>query len=280
MSNLIDAIIGTRKTAEQIVIKSLTDIDNASEVLLRERILALIKTHNELYETGWYAPPPSGISILFDTAPFKRLQFESLRNEESFPSEESVFKKESVGIIYLSPVDLKTNMIGDIGFTIYNGNNEQIKKHIDRCYHTTLAIAEHAEVGMRFKELYSFAMDLFKKKLKIIGWMTTTSDPNLGINLGHTVPGSFENNLNFGNSFEDILNTIKNNRIYINNVEDFEIPETCAFTVEARLADIDNPHLPNAFFHFIVVFNKGEKTILNNFENIFKIANMDYINLN
>ena len=280
MSDLIDAIIETRKTAEQIVIKSLTNINNASEFELRERILALIKTHNELYPTGWYAPPPSGISVLFDTAPFKRLQFESLRNEESFPSEESIFEKESVGIIYLSPVDLKTNMIGDIGFTIYHGNDERIKKHIDKCYHTTLAMAEHAKVGMKFKDLYSFAMDLFKQELKIIGWMTTTSDPNLGINLGHTVPGSFDNNLNFGNSFEDILKTIKNNRIYINNVEDFEIPETCAFTVEARLADINNPDLPNIFFHFIVVFNKGEKTILNNFENIFKIANMDYINLN
>ena len=92
-----------------------------------------------------------------------------------------------------------------------------------------------------------------------------------------TIPGSFGNDLNFGNSFEEIRETIKNNRIYINQVENFQIKDTCAFTVEARLADINDRELPNIFFHFIVTFNKGEKKILENFENIFKIANMDYI---
>jgi hypothetical protein len=56
-----------------------------------------------------------------------------------------------------------------------------------------------------------------------------------------------ENNLNFGNSFEEVRETIKNNRIYINQVENFEIKDTCAFTVETRLADINNPELPNVF---------------------------------
>lgn len=277
MSDLIETIIKTRKLSSQIVEKSLLNIDNFSEIGLREKIIDEIKNHTELFLEGWYSPPPFGIGILFDEKSYKRLQFKSLRNPESFPSEKSFWKKESVGIIYLSPVDVKTKMIGDIGFTIYHGNDEKIKQHIKKCYEVTRLIAEHAEVGMKFSDLYLFATDLFKKDFKIVGWMTTTSDANLGINLGHTIPGSLEENLNFGNSFEEVREIIKNNRIYINQVENFIIPETCAFTVEARLADINNPELPNVFFHFIVCFNKGKKMILENFENIFKTVNMDYI---
>lgn len=279
MADLIEVIIKTRELAAEIAIKSLVNINNISETNLRDTILSNIVNCNNLFPKGWYDPPPSGIGILFDVSPFTRLQFKSLRNSESFPSEQSIFKNESVGIIYFSPVDLKTNMLGDIGFTIYNGKDEKIKNHIKKCYDTILSVAKYAEVGMKFSDLYSYAINLFKKEFKIVGWMTTTSDPNLGINLGHTIPGSFEKDLNFGNSFEEIRETIKNSRVYINQVENFEIPETCAFSVEARLADINDPELPNVFFHFIITFNKGNKRILENFENIFKIANMDYMNL-
>jgi hypothetical protein len=277
MNDLIETIVKTREIASEISVKSLINLDNISEVELVKKIIAETTNHSELFPKGWYDPPPSGVAVLFDTIPFTRLQFKSLRNPESFPNEQSVWKKESVGIVYLSPVDIKTKMIGDIGFTIYNGNDEKIKEHIKKCYEATYSMAEHAKVGMKFSELYSFAINLFKKEFKIIGWMTTTSDPNLGINLGHTIPGSFKNDLNFGNSFEEIRDTIKNNRIYINNVENFIIPETCAFTVEARLEDINNPNLPSVYFHFIVVFNKGEKAILGNFEKIFKTAKMNYV---
>jgi hypothetical protein len=86
--------------------------------------------------------------------------------------------------------------------------------------------------------------------------------------------------LKFGNSFNEVRETIKNNRIYINNVENFKISETCAFTVEARLCDVNEPSLPNAFFHFIVCFNKGEKIILDDYKQIFNTVGMHYMNSN
>lgn len=274
MSDLINTIIKTRKIAAEIAAQVLLNIDNISEVELRDLILSKMSTYDSLFPKGWYDPPPGGVGVLFDQSPFKRLQFESLRNPLSWPNETSRFKKESIGIVYLSPVDKKTGMLGDFGFTIYKGNNKEIKQHILKCFKTTLVIAEHAEVGMKFSDLYKFANDLFKNEFKIIGWMTTSHDP-LGVNLGHTAPGSFENNFILGNTFEEVKETIRTKRIYINKVENFKIPETCAFTVETRLADLNRPYLPNVFFHFIVIFQNGEKRILKNFENIFKIANID-----
>jgi len=278
MSDLIESIINTRKLAAEIVEKSLTNIDNISETELKEKIITETSNHNEVFPHGWYDPPQSGVAVLFAQKPFKRLMFNSMRNPEYWPKENFKFEKETMGVIYLSPINRKTGMIGDFALTIYNGENEEIKKHIKKCYDTILLIAKHAEVGMKFSDLYKFALNSFESEFKFIGEMTTSSDPNLGINLGHTVPGSFEKDFTFGNSFDEIKDTIRTKRVYINEVENFEIPETCAFTVEARLEDLKNPELPKAYFHFIVCFDRGEKTILKNFENIFKIVNMDYIN--
>lgn len=277
MNDFKKVIAQTRETATDILTKSLVNLDRLSEIEISKKILAEIKKHNKIFPEGWYSPPPLGICVLLDQKPFKRLQFETLRKPIAWPNGISKFKKETVGIIYISPIDRKTGMLGDVGFTIYNGENQEIKKHIQKCYKTILSIAEKAEVGMKFSDLYKLAENLFNKNLKIIEWMTTTNDPTLGVNLGHTVPGSFENNLNLGTTFEEIKNTITKKRIYINMVENFKIPATCAFTVEARLADMEKKYLPNVFFHFIVCFNNGKKTILENFDEIFKIVGMDYM---
>jgi hypothetical protein len=278
MSDLIEAIIKTRKTAADIFVKSLVNIDKLSEIEIAEKLISEIKNHSEIFPEGWYSPPPSGTCVLLDQKPFKRLQFETLRKPVAWPNETSKFENETVGILYISPVDRKTGMFGDIGFTIYNGNDKEIMEHIRKCYSIILSIAQRTRVGMKFSDLYKLADNIFKSDLKVIGWMTTINDPTLGVNLGHTIPGSFDNNLIFGNIFDEVRNTITKNRIYINGTENFTIPATCAFTVEARLADSNKIELPNVFFHFIVCFDKGKKTILENFAEIFKAVGMDYMN--
>ena len=196
MSDLIDVIIKTRKTAADIFVKSLIDINGKSEVEIKKKILSEIKNHHELFPGGWYDPPPDGICVLLGQKPFKRLQFETLRKPVAWPNEAFKFEKETVGIFYISPVDRKTGMVGDKGLTIYNGDDKEVREHLQRCYDITFQIAEKAKVGMKFSELYKVAYNLFKDNLKMVGWMTTTNDPNLGVNLGHTLPGSLEDDLN------------------------------------------------------------------------------------
>ena len=71
--------------------------------------------------------------------------------------------------------------------------------------------------------------------------------------------------------------TIRVKRIPFINTENFEIPETCAFTVESRLEDLHNRDVPSVHFHFMVCFDKGKKTILENFKKIFETVGMDYM---
>jgi hypothetical protein len=274
MPGLIETIIKTRETAADIFAKSLTNIDGLSELEIKEKLVSEIKNHNEIFPGGWYNPPPSGIAVLIGK---DRLQYDSLRSQIYWPKENIVFEKETVGLIYFSPIDRQTGMIGDIGFTIYRGADEKIKQHLKNIYATILKIAEHTEVGMEFSEICSFALDLYKNKFKTTKWVTVSS-PNLAINLGHSIPGSFENNLDFGNNYEEVKETIKTKRVHINNEEHFKIPETCAFTIESRLEDLHNPNMPSAYFHFIVCFNKGQKTILQNYSQIFSTVGMDYMN--
>jgi hypothetical protein len=279
MPNLIDTIIKTREIGADIFVKSLTNLEGLSEAAIKEKLVSEIKNHSEIFPEGWYNPPPSGIVVLLAPKPFTRLLYKTNRDSDYWPQETFTLNAETVGNIYISPVNRWTNMFGDIGFTFYRGTDKKIKEHLKHCYFAILEIAKYTQVGMKFSEICDFALNIYKNKLRPTQWLTVNSDPNHILNLGHTVPGSFEKDFIFGNNFEAIKETIKTKRIYINDNEDFAIPETCAFTLESRLEDYDDPGLPSVFFHFIVCFNRGGKTILNNFDEIFKTVGMDYISL-
>ena len=109
-------------------------------------------------------------------------------------------------------------------------------------------------------------------------WVAISSDPNQTMNLGHTIPGTFNDGFLPGDSFEKTRESIRTKRIHLIDTENFEIPESCAFTVELRLEDANNPDLPSVYFQFIVCFRNGEKMILDNFIEIFHAVGMDYMN--
>lgn len=277
MPDNIQSIIHARNLTAEILKKSLVGIDNLSEYEVREKILLEMQKYPELFSGGWYNPPPSGIVVLFGDKPYNRLQYDTLRKKDYWPAKNIFKTTESVGMTYISPVNKKTGMFGDIGFTFYLGQNEKIKTHLRNSYFAILEIAKHAEPGMKFSELCGLAFKIYQHKFKPTFWLTTNSDTNHALNLGHTVPGSLEDEPNPGRDFEQIKDYIKTKRIYINDNEPFVIPQTCAITIESRVEDYNDPAMPSAFFHFIVCFEQGKKTILNNFEKIFKAVGMNYI---
>ena len=278
MISLIDAVIQTRKISAEIAAQSLSSIDNVSEIEIHKLIVSKMSNYESIFPNGWYDPPPGGASVLFDESPFERLKYDSLRNPIYWPSETSIFKKETVGSIYFSPVDRKTGMMGDIGFTIYRGDNEEIKQHLKNVYTSIFEIAKHVEVGIKISDLCLFAKNLFQNKFRKTKWVTISSDPNQSINLGHSITGSSEGNIITGDTFKEIKEILKNKRIHLIDTENFEIPRTCAFIVESRLEDLNKPYLPSAYFQFIVCFDNGKKTILKNFKQIFETVGMDYMN--
>lgn len=276
-ADLVDAIIQTRKISAEIAASALSDIDGESEFQVAKKLISEMKNRNEIFPTGWYDPPPAGIGVLFDQKSFGRLHYDSLRNPSYWPSKEYRFEKESVGMIYISPVNRETGMLGDIGLTVYKGENEKIKQHVKAVHDAVFEVAQRTEVGMKFSEVCLLARKLFRDKFKMTRWVAISSDPNQTMNLGHTVPGTFDDNFSLKNRFEEIRESIRTKRIHLVDTENFEIPKTCAFTVESRLEDANNPELPSVYFQFIVCFKEGQKLILENFRDIFQVLKMDYM---
>jgi len=213
-----------------------------------------------------------GISVLAEEKDnLGRLLFDSLRKETFWPSD-NIITKDSLLFVYCSPVDRKTALFGDIGVTLYAGQDPLIQNHLQKALGVLYDVAEYTQPGMEFKEICDYAQKVFKDKnvnndRALL--LTTGKDE---FNLGHTVPFSHEmpsedeqSVINSGN-FEKIRDLISHKRIYLGPEEQFKIPETCAFTVEARLEDNDNENCPNNFFHLIVCFDNGVKTIHMNYE--------------
>lgn len=109
---------------------------------------------------------------------------------------------------------------------------------------------------------------------------TVTWTDKVGSNLGHTVPWSYEEPTE---DEQEILRTgsltavsalISQKRIHLNRVESLKIPQTIAFTLEARLECKDDSNMPNVYYHLIITFQDGRKSILANFNEIFDIIGM------
>src|SRR4051812_18542827 len=94
---LINSIINTRKLGATIFVNALTNLDGLSELAIKEKLVSEIKKHNEIFPDGWYNPPPSGIAVILDQKPFKRLLYDSLRNPIFWPQENLCLEKETVG---------------------------------------------------------------------------------------------------------------------------------------------------------------------------------------
>ena len=274
MSDPPAAIERTRLKASSIMAAVVADIQGQSESAVRDGMSARIESDSEMYKAGWYDPPPGGYAVLFAKKPFDRLKYDTLRDSRFFPRDDIQFTEETVAQLHLCPIDRASNLFGDFGCTIYRGADEQIQTHLKQVRDLIVDVANHAHIGMSFSELFEYSQVKFGEHQKVIAWMSTVHD-TMKVNLGHTVPGSYGESIS-GTTLSEVKEYIQTHRVFINANQTFRIPETCAFTVEARLTD-PTLTLPNAYFHVIVRFSNGEKTVLTNFGTVFEAAGMDFM---
>ncbi len=157
------------------------------------------------------------------------------------------------------------------------GKSRQIQNHLRQCLDTIGEVFEKAEIGMSFASLYNIANKLFaKEKLDNGGWLSI-SDP-AGINMGHTIPFIDSRGSLKSHDWPEIAGLISQSRIFVNAVEKTKIQPSMAFTIEPRLKNIKNDRLPTVFFHTIVQIKKdGQKELISDFDEIFKLSGMNYM---
>lgn len=274
---LIESVEKTRALGSQIVGDVIVESERKSEFQIRDQIVERFSKEDSIYPGGWYDPPSGGVAVLSDIAPYKRLKFSTLRNPESWPRTDNLYEKDSVCIVYVSPVDRNTKMFGDFGVSVYRGPDIHIRNHLKNALETVLQVADETEVGMKFSQIYHNGQEIFKNRgLEVTPWIRTHADPT-GINLGHTAPGSYGEKIDFGSSFDDVKEAIRTKRLFTNSIEMFEVPQSGCFTVEARLVNVSDPTLPPVFFHVIVAWDAGKKKILTNYEDLFAKLDMNYM---
>lgn len=280
----IKACIDTRTLAAELLQSVLKKFKTGSEVDLRDEIRRALAAKPELYPSGWYDPPPSGIGVIFgnkDNA--ERSKFPHLRKEPYWPKTKYTFNKETIGMVHVSPVDRTTGIIGDIGFSWYLGQDQKIKNHLKICLEVIEEQADYVRAGMVFSEINGYAQKLFAKR-KLYDSLTTNYyyDPG-GISLGHTIPWTNEapsveeQKIIRDGNIDTLKAAIARERRYINSGDQFVIPKTVAFTIEAQLTNISQPELPNAYYHVIVTFQNGQKRVVSNFNQMFGTLGIDYM---
>ncbi|MCL5666577.1 MAG: M24 family metallopeptidase [Patescibacteria group bacterium] len=281
--NRINICKNLRQTAAQVFAGVLKHSQGLSETQFRDHVLKQLSVGNQIYGHGWYEPPPFGVSALFapEQNP-KRLLYDNLRKEEFWPQEQSKFGNNCVGLLYASPVDKRTGIIGDFGLTVYNGDSDKIKQYIKKCLEIVEQAVEYAQVGMEFREVNNFAQKLLKEN-SLNNNRTTPITGKFPKTIGHTIPWSYENFTAeeaaavASQNFEKVKEIIRVKRINLDEGETFKIPPTIAFTTEIRAEDNKDPGLPNVFFHLIVAFKDGKKEIFGGFNQVFEAVGMDFI---
>lgn len=278
----IVACLKLRKDLSEAFALLLSNTTGLNEISFCEKLHNQFFQNESIYSHGWYEPPPLGMAALFgeEKDNFKRLQFDTLRKEEFWPKKEFVVTANTAALLYASPVDKQSGIIGDFGLTVYTGENIEVQQHLQACLSVVEKTAEYAQVSMELREVHNYSQKLLKSQ-GLTNNRTVTYTDKVGTNIGHTIPWSYEDpssqesDLIQSGNFEQVKNLISKKRVNLNKEEKFKIPTNIAFTTEIRIESLSNPSLPNTFFHIIVAFVNGHKTINGNFKPTFEALNTD-----
>lgn len=130
-----------------------------SEKDLAEEWLYQLRTNSKIFPEGWFIPPPHGITVLFgNDKRVERVCPKTIRLEEFWPRDYIYLDKNNgIALVYASPVDKKTGIIGDFGMAIYFGKDKRIQKYLKNCLKINKEIFNQIKAGKKFSEVSNSA---------------------------------------------------------------------------------------------------------------------------
>lgn len=252
-----------------------------SEIELRDLWLKRLRKNPSLLSDGWYDPPPHGLIVMLATPrDISRLNEKSYRSEICWPRSDIFFDSEnSILLLHASPVDKMTGVTGDFGITLYVGKDKSLQKHLKTSLLINRQIADYAYEGMAFAEITKFAQTIISHH-HLISDLSSPSDPT-GTNIGHIIPATSPtwNEHAFikarDNSQQAINDFIRQQRVFLNTKEQTRLKSGMGITIEPRPW---SKNLPPGYFHSLLfVKDNVEKEYIEGFNDLFKLAGMDYM---
>lgn len=266
--------------------QTLDDKKPISERAFRDTWLQQLRQRESIFLNGWYTPPPHGVGVLFGTSrQIERVSPKSMRPQEFWPRDDVILdRNDGIALFYISPVDRETGVIGDFGLTAYFGTDQKVRRHLRSVYDIARTIFNFVQIGQEFKETVVYCHELLGKR-GLYTDLASPSDP-AGTNIGHTIPFSYEDMseeerellLNANNDWEGFKNMLSKKRRFVSNREDMRVKPGMAFTIEPRPQSKTESTIPMVWFHTIaLIHDNGNKELLTNFDEVFKIVGMDYM---
>lgn len=234
-----------------------------TEKAFAQRWLDKMSEKGEIFGKGWYCPPPYGMAVLSG----KRLNFDSLRNEEFWPNDTLIDWEDGLLYAYCSPVEKSDGYIGDMSITLYFGKEEKIREHFRNCRKAAQDIFEQLKVAEDPDELYAYSLKAFENR-GLRSNVISRTDPKPS-NLGHTFT-----HLNEGREKEELsqemINHLSSSRKFLNGSSGLSFEEGMQFTVEPQLISLADESLPKVTHHFVVKKKDDDFIVCNDIDSLLK----------
>lgn len=287
VSERLEVLARTRRMAAGALARtlreSLAQSGRVSETSLRDRWLAYMRESGSVYADGWYMPPPHGMIVLFATDGHPdRLHHPSYRGAEAW-SRDDIYLDRDRGLmmLYASPVDKSSGMIGDFGVVLYLGDRPEVRAHLARCLKLNSTLAQEVTPDLPLATVARRAHELIRSQ-GMSNTVVSTSDP-AGANMGHTIPAlvtgwtASERAVFERDDWSAIKDMISRKRRFVSLTETLAAGEAEAFTIEPRPSVDGQPNLPMTAYHTIMAFDQGKKRFITDFDELFALCGMDYM---
>lgn len=245
-------------------------LDGITERQIKDAWLAQLQKDETIHASGWYNPPPDGILLAFGSPDdgYERIAQPSFRPEIMWPSDRIFHPDTDIIMAYASPVCCTTNLIGDMGCSLYFGSDKSIHRHFIDVAGMYRDILDYIAPGMTFADIYKHAMRLIKQAGMNNDIESSTDDT--GTNIGHTIPLSFisdpvHQTVAQAKTRDDLYKALSAGRIFVNEREEQRVEDNMAFTIEPRLSA---PGMPHVYFHITVIIEGGVKRIIHGFSGL------------
>lgn len=255
-----------REKATACLEKTLDELygrEGISEKIFAGQWLRHMSEEEDLFEEGWYSPPPQGVAVLFD----ERLNFDSLRNEAYWPSDRMIDWNDGFLYAYSSAVDRKTGYIGDMSVTLYFGKDERIREHFRNCRGAARDIFEHLDLSDGPAELYAYSLKVFEERgLRSNVISRTDAMPS---NLGHSFT-RLDDPSSVSKLDKAEIDHLSQTRKFLNASAKWEFEKGEQFTIEPQLLSLKDPSLFKVTHHFVVRKTDDGCIVCNDIDRLLK----------
>lgn len=219
-----------------------------------------------LIASGWYAPPPDGITVLAATATDPtRLAYASLRSPEYWPSDRVIDWGNGLLLAYCSPIDKTTGVAGDMAVTMYFGSEARVIDYFRHAQSAVKQVLDSIRIVDSAAEIIERADRIFEQN-QLKSYVSSITDP-ASYNIGHTIPALDPESLVSALSDEQ-REMCRVQRKFLNRAAAWPIANARQFSIEPQLRSAVDPTFPQLTFHYLVAIDAANVHICRDIDDI------------